>query len=381
MGSEKEFILFMKNIVLRIVNTGGPCSGKSSGLAIIKQKLEGKGWIVLSVPEAATLCIEGGLSPIDPDIGEILGQKSIIRTIIGLENTWSIAAKELSKEKPVLIIHDRGITDCSAYMQKDTYRETLRGFGLSPEQVRDERYDAVIHMVTAAEGAEEFYTLENNTARYETSEEARDVDKRILDAWTGSPHLRAIDNSTDFKTKIQRVYQEICNVLGIPVPIECERKFLVTFHKHRIPDNSETIEIEQTYLTSPNKDEIHRVRKRGQNDFFNYYHTIKKETGVSGKRIEIEKMITETEYQMALNFKDPDRKTVKKKRLCFMHNYQYFELDVFESEAALMSRGDALLEIELSEINQEVTIPEWISIQKEVTDVPRFSNYEISTRV
>jgi len=42
------------------------------------------------------------------------------------------------------------------------------------------RYDLVLHLVTAANGAEAFYTNANNTARRETAEEARDLDSRIL---------------------------------------------------------------------------------------------------------------------------------------------------------------------------------------------------------
>jgi hypothetical protein len=34
------------------------------------------------------------------------------------------------------------------------------------QSIKDKRYDAVIHMVTAAEGAEEFYDF-GNEARYE----------------------------------------------------------------------------------------------------------------------------------------------------------------------------------------------------------------------
>ncbi len=42
--------------------------------------------------------------------------------------------------------------------------------------LRDRRYDAVIHMVTAAEGAIEFYNLDN-PSRYESDlESARQVD-------------------------------------------------------------------------------------------------------------------------------------------------------------------------------------------------------------
>jgi hypothetical protein len=38
----------------------------------------------------------------------------------------------------------------------------------------------VLHLVTAASGAEAFYTNANNTARRETADEARDLDSRIL---------------------------------------------------------------------------------------------------------------------------------------------------------------------------------------------------------
>ena len=39
--------------------------------------------------------------------------------------------------------------------------------GLNEVTLRDKRYDLVIHMVTAANGAEEFYGIDNNEARRE----------------------------------------------------------------------------------------------------------------------------------------------------------------------------------------------------------------------
>lgn len=107
-------------------------------------------------------------------------------------------------------------------------------------QLRDQQYDAVYHMVTAADGAEEYYGNSTNPARYETAEvcppppatvrhsrcgcgchsgwqvwrvrprplslqEARALDKRALETYLGHPHLRIIDNSTDFATKMERV--------------------------------------------------------------------------------------------------------------------------------------------------------------------------------
>jgi len=45
--------------------------------------------------------------------------------------------------------------------------------------LRDTRYDAVIHLVTVANGAESFYTSYNNVARYETVEMAIAVDYKL----------------------------------------------------------------------------------------------------------------------------------------------------------------------------------------------------------
>ena len=43
-----------------------------------------------------------------------------------------------------------------------------------------DNYDMVVHMVTAADGKEEFYTLENNEARSETVEQAKELDKKTI---------------------------------------------------------------------------------------------------------------------------------------------------------------------------------------------------------
>ena len=40
---------------------------------------------------------------------------------------------------------------------------------------REGRYEAVLHLVTAADGAESYYTLENNVTRTETVDGAKHV--------------------------------------------------------------------------------------------------------------------------------------------------------------------------------------------------------------
>lgn len=46
---------------------------------------------------------------------------------------------------------------------------------MDERSLRDGRYDGIFHLVTAASGAEEHYSLENNEARSESVEMARDV--------------------------------------------------------------------------------------------------------------------------------------------------------------------------------------------------------------
>ncbi|MBR3349506.1 MAG: AAA family ATPase, partial [Solobacterium sp.] len=89
----------------------------------------------------------------------------------------------------------------------------MESVGGNVVDLRD-NYDAVFHLVTAAKGAEEFYTLENNAARYETIEEAVALDDRLIAAWTGHPHFRIIDNSMNFDKKLQNLLNEMLAVVG-----------------------------------------------------------------------------------------------------------------------------------------------------------------------
>lgn len=57
---------------------------------------------------------------------------------------------------------------------------------LNEQVLRDNRYEGVIHLVTAADGAQDFYLVNDpttNEARYEGIEEAISKDKRIRSAY------------------------------------------------------------------------------------------------------------------------------------------------------------------------------------------------------
>jgi CYTH domain-containing protein len=227
--------------------------------------------------------------------------------------------------------------------------------------------------VTAADGAEAFYTTENNAVRSETPAQARLLDQRVRDAWVGHPHLRVIDNSTDFAGKVQRVVAAVSRVAGVPEPQEIERKFLVRGRPgQEIPVRFEESDIEQTYLLGQDGSEA-RVRRRGQHGASTYTHTVKRPV-VAGQRVKIERQITGREYLALLARADPARRTVKKRRRVFLWANQYFEWDLFVDPR----QGLELLEVEVDSLDGTVELPPFLEVQQEVTNDPRYANHALA---
>ena len=56
----------------------------------------------------------------------------------------------------------------------------VKANGMDEVSLRDGRYDGILHLVTAASGAEEHYSLDNNEARTESVEMATHVGTRYL---------------------------------------------------------------------------------------------------------------------------------------------------------------------------------------------------------
>ena len=105
-----------------------------------------------------------------------------METQIALEDVMFKLAK--NSNDPSVIIADRGLMDTAGYIGWEGFHEILKKTGWTVEELRDDRYDAVIHLVTAADGAEKFYDYEN-PARYESVEEAVVVDKKLRSAYIG----------------------------------------------------------------------------------------------------------------------------------------------------------------------------------------------------
>ena len=360
--------------ICRIVITGGPCAGKSTALESIKKAFSGKGWTVLFVPETATELINGGVAPWTCGTPAEY-QRCQMELQIKKEAVFLRAARSMPTEK-VLIVCDRGLLDNRAYMSAEKFAEILAELGETEVSLRD-GYDAVFHLITAARGAEAFYTTENNSARTESVDEAIALDNRVIEAWTGHPHFRVIDNSTDFEGKLQRLISEIAAFLGEPEPVERERKFLIEYPDVDFLDsipNCQRTEIIQTYLLSDGDEEV-RIRQRGLSGSYMFYKTRKSRNGGMA-RTEIETRISAEEYLGLLLDADPARRPVRKTRFCLTYENQYFEIDIYP-----FWKDRAILEIELKNETDEIVFPDFIRVVREVTEEPEYRNSSIAAKL
>lgn len=230
MGENLEIRSAAKNSIYKIVITGGPCGGKSTSLDRINKDLTEKGFRVFCVPEVPTLVVQAGGMILMAKFSmqeRIRFQQLLIRFQMYAEDYFTRLA-EMSK-MPCIILCDRGTVDPAAYVSKEEFQAIMDEEGWTWTTLRDRRYDRVIHLTTAAIGAEKNYTLANNAARHEGVELARSLDQKTLNAWTGHPHITVCPNveGESFDQKIDRAIRAVYKTVGLEVKDNRYEKFLI----------------------------------------------------------------------------------------------------------------------------------------------------------
>lgn len=362
--------------IKKIVLTGGPCAGKTTALVRIIEHFTSLGYKVFTIPEVPTLFTQAGMNYLTRNQAFFYeGEKATLEIQLALEDKFMRMAEQCSK--PCIIVCDRGALDISAYMTSEMWADITRAVGTSTPQLR-ERYDAVLHLVSAADGAEQFYTTANNAQRVEQANEeglriARSLDKKVIKAWTGHPHLRVINNHEDFEAKMHRVLKEISSVLALPQPIEEERKYIVRL-SGELPDDSIESEISQTYLKGyPDAEE--RLRKRAWGRKLVYVHTTKKRTA-ENEELVTERQINQSLYELMLPLADPERQTIHKIRHSFIWKGQYFEIDTFLDNL----EGLVILETKGITEGEDVKMPPFLEVVKEITGDKDYYNYNLAKK-
>ena len=157
--------------------------------------------------------------------------------------------------------------------------------------------------------------------------------------------------------------------------LEIERKFLIA-----CPDLARlrlrctaVYDIEQTYLTAE-ENITARVRRRvGEQEEFFY---TEKEFLTARTCVEREKLISSREYEKLLARKDLGTETIRKRRFCLPSGGLTFEIDVYP-----FWEKTAVMEVELAAEDQALSLPEGITVLREVTEDRRMKNAELARHV
>lgn len=369
----------------KIVLTGGPCGGKTTGQSRLCTFFENLGWKVFRVPETATVLLSGGIKFSDLSEDEAYKfQENLLRTMIQIENTFFSLGESCARN--CLIICDRGAMDASAFISTEKWEYMLASNNLNNVDLRDNRYNHIIHLVSAANGAEDFYSTEDHVCRSEGVETARELDYKAAAAWVGHPYFDVIDNSTDFETKICRMISSICQKLGIDVGDRLltnsrKLKFLVRGPLPADPDFPpfQDFDVVHNYLQSNTPQLQARLRKRGQKGHWSYIHTIRKPK-LRGQVVEVKTQLTHRDYINMLAQRDDSHFTIFKKRRCFLINNQYFQLDIYREPSHPRCKGLVLLETYTALDSIENILPPFLTDVVDVTGNPAYSMFNLSLK-
>ena len=191
----------------KIVITGGPCAGKTTLMGLLAAAFVGRGREVVLVNECATELLAQGITP--DSCGSVLGFQ---RHVFDLQLEKEDRLANISEDAVVLL--DRGLMDNAGYLPDDQLDMLLAERGMSRGDAWA-RYDAVVHLVTAAIGAERYFSHETNEHRLEDVGEAVRVDEALRAGWAGHPNLRVIDNVGTFNDKLDRAVAAVLEAVGL----------------------------------------------------------------------------------------------------------------------------------------------------------------------
>ena len=246
--------------VPKIVLAGGPGAGKSSALEFLEKELKQFGYTVIPVYEAATSVMQENTADRDR---KLEFQLEVARRQLRDE----AEAEKLASGDKCVIICDRGMMDCRVYLDDEDYGKFKEEIGMSEVELRD-RYDAAFHFDSTSVDDGGFYITDEN--RIENREDAAILNKKSLNAWCGNPHYRFIPCYNDVNEKLAHILREVKAFLGMPAPLEIERKFLIKLPdvERLLMENCVPVEIEQHYLIGDYG--RFRIRKRGSGGSYIY---------------------------------------------------------------------------------------------------------------
>jgi len=159
--------------------------------------------------------------------------------------------------------------------------------------------------------------------------------------------------------------------------LEIEKKYIIEYPDvdflKTVPKCSYS-EIEQIYLLSED-DVSERIRKRGRDGRYKFYHTIKRCISAY-VREEDEREISELEYKELKKRANPRLNIIYKTRYVIPYKGHVMEIDVFP-----FWDRQAYLEVELADSTVCPAVPSYIKCMCDVTCNPEYTNRALAENI
>ena len=199
-----------------IVLTGGPCAGKTTTIAKVKEDLENLGYHVLLLNECATEVINGGIRPFgDNQVSVFDFQNEVLNLQLFKEKRYLDIIDKLPEDTNCIILSDRGIMDSKAYLGSELFTKLLDQNNLKEEDL-GHQYDMIIHLVTVATNNQNKYNTSTNSAIFEEDiDEVIDLDRRTNEVWQKHKNLKRVEATGTIEEKIEKVIDIIHDYLEI----------------------------------------------------------------------------------------------------------------------------------------------------------------------
>ena len=206
--SAAELVLSkLQKRVKKIVIDGPPGSGKSTAIEILKKELKG---IARCIPEVASILI--GQCGITPGENRIT-RRRFQETLYPIQHIFEYTSAEIaSDEGEIALICDSGKVRAAAYFDEgiNEYEEFLKTKIASDYAT----YDLVLCLALPPRDVYELIK-KNNPSRTETYEQARELEKRGINAWQNHSNFVFIQNGKNWEEKMHFIRHTIHSFLNI----------------------------------------------------------------------------------------------------------------------------------------------------------------------
>lgn len=169
-----------------IALTGGPGGGKSTLIDDLSRDPAWSGRFV-ALPETAHTARHVLITP-----KVKLFQRAMVELQISLEDGLDRALGP--GDRRAIICHRGSLDPVAFWRQRGWSMDEFYSFTGTRPQEHYQRYAAVIHLVTAADGVPWEYTRWPEAHRPEDAEEALQLDRWLAEGWGGHPEYHRIDN-------------------------------------------------------------------------------------------------------------------------------------------------------------------------------------------